>query len=45
LLCLVNFLTYFEAEETTQESNENEILQTKQLMIQNEKQLNKEQKH
>jgi len=45
LVCLVNFLAYFEAEETIQESIENEILQTKQQMMQNEKRLNEEQKH
>ena len=38
-------MAYFEAEENTQESIENEIIQTKQQMMQNEKRLNEEQKH
>ena len=33
LVCLVNFLAYFEAEESTQESIENEIIQTKQQIM------------
>lgn len=45
LLCLVNFLAYFEAEETTKEEVEREVQHLKNQVLANEKRLVEEERH